>query len=292
MRLKSVLLSGTPFGALLGAVAAAAVALGLVATFFVAKPLAQSAPAKGKAETYVFFVFADAVEGQEAEFKRWYDHQHAPDVVAVPGFVTARRYVAAEAQLRNNPLPSKYLVVYTIVTDDLAAVQAEVARRLATKMTVISPTFKGASNAPSGYFKVISPIIPHQGAQPPAPKGHVDTYAQFVFSNPVPGTSQDEFNTWYEKTHAVEVVSSPHWIEAQRGQLMNPRVRSGQTTYNYLIAFTIVTDNLPSTWEAYRQRSTPMTKGPLGENVGYTYKTWGPLLYGDQVRAERARASK
>jgi hypothetical protein len=291
MRPKSIL-SRKPLGAFLGVVSAAVVLLGLWATFFVAKPTAQSAPAKGKVETYNYFVFADAMEGQETEFNRWYDHQHAPDVVAVPGFVTAQRYVAADPQLRNSPLPSKYLVVYKVVTDDLAAVQAEVSRRLATKMTVMSPTFKGASNAPSGYYKTISPMIPHRGDQPLKPKGKADTYYQFVFSNPVPGTSENEFNTWYEKTHAVEVVSSPNWIEAQRGQLMNPRVRPGQTTYNYLVAFRIVTDNLASTWDAYRQRSAPMTKGPLGENVGYTYKELGPLIYGDQVRAERTKPSK
>ena len=275
-------------------VPAAVVVLAFWATFFVARPTAQSAPAKGKVETYYYFVFADAVEGQETEFNRWYDHQHAPDVVAVPGFVTAQRYVAADSQLRNSPLPSKYLVFYKVVTDDLAAVQAEVSRRLATKMTVMSPTFKGASNSPGGYYKVISPMIPHQGNQPPVGKGKVETYYQFVFSNPTAGTSEADFNTWYEKTHAVEVVSSPRWIEAQRGQLMNPRVRPGQTTYNYMIAFKIVTDDLPATWEAYRKRSTtaPMTKGPLGENVGYTFKELGPLHYGDQVRAERAKAAK
>jgi hypothetical protein len=33
-----------------------------------------------------------------------------------------------------------------------------------------------------------------------------------------------------------------------------------------------------------------MADGPLGENIGVTYKTLGPMLYGDQVRAARAKA--
>ena len=54
----------------------------------------------------------------------------------------------------------------------------------------------------------------------------------------------------------------------------------------------IVTDDLRATWEAYREnaKAHPMTDGPLGENIGVTYRTFGPMLYGDQVRAARAKA--
>jgi len=271
---------------------AAAACVAFAVAFLAAAPAAQApGAAKSKVETYYYFVFSDPAEpGQEAEYNRWYDHQHAPDVVAVPGFVTAQRYVAAETQLRNNPLPAKYLVVYKVVTDDLAAVQAEVSRRLQTKMTIMSPTFKGAQNSPGGYFKTISAVIPHKGDAPPAPKGKVETYYQFVFSNPVEGKEQ-EFNTWYEETHVPEVASVPGWVEGQRGQLVNPRTRPGQTTFNYVAAFKIVTDDLAAVFAAFRQRSPKMTNSAaFGQNVGYTYKAWGPLLYGDHVRAERAKS--
>jgi hypothetical protein len=287
MRPKS-LLSGRPPGALPAVVPAAVVIVGLCAAFS-ANPAAQTASAmKGKAETYYYFVFADAVEGQEAEFNRWYDNQHAPDVVAVPGFVTAQRYVVADAQLRSMPPPSKYLVVYKVVTDDLASVTAEVSRRLQTKMTVISPTFKGAANSPGGYYRVISPVIEHKGG--PAPKG--DTYYQFVFSNPVEG-QEAEFNRWYEKQHVPDVVSTPGFVSGLRGELTNPRERREQTTYHYLAMFQIVSNNLPSVFDAFHQLSPKMAGSPaFGKNVGYTYKTLGPLHYGDQVRKERAKSTK
>ncbi len=165
-------------------------------------------------------------------------------------------------------------------------------RRIKSGETVISPVMVSPPDTPSGYYKVISLVIPHKGAQPPAGKGKAETYYQFVFSNPTAGTSADAFNKWYDGVHAGEVVSSPNWIEAERGQLMNPSVREGRTTYNYMIAFKIVTDDLRATWEAYREnaKAHPMTDGPLGENIGVTYRTFGPMLYGDQVRAARARA--
>jgi hypothetical protein len=273
-------------------VLAAVVALGLGAGALAAKPVTQSAASKDKVETYYYFVFTNAAPGAEDEYNKYYDRQHAPDVVSIPGFVTAQRFVAAEPPLRNSPVPSKYLIVYKVVTNDLPAVQVEVTRRIKSGETIISPVMVSPPDTPSGYYKVISPVIPHKGPQPPAGKGKAETYYQFVFSNPTAGTSAETFNRWYDDVHAGEVVSSPNWIEAQRGQLMNPRVREGQTTYHYMIAFKVVTDDLPATWAAYRKNAQdhPMTDGPLGANVGFTYKTLGPMLHGDQVRAARAKA--
>ena len=103
-------------------------------------PAAPAAPKSG-AETYYLLVFNQPVAGQEAEYNDWYDHQHAPDVVSVPGFVSARRYVLAEDQLRPPTLiKPRYVVIYKIVTTDLTAVYAEVGRRIRsgeTRMTAI-----------------------------------------------------------------------------------------------------------------------------------------------------------
>src|SRR5262245_65212365 len=112
------------------AVVSLVVALGLAVASAAAKPAAQSAASVARVETYYYFVFTNAAPGAEAEYNRYYDRQHAPDVVAVPGFVTAQRFVAADPPLRSGPAPSKYLIVYKVVTDDLAAVQAEVTRRI------------------------------------------------------------------------------------------------------------------------------------------------------------------
>ena len=270
---------------------AVVVAVGLAAVRVAATPVAQSIASSGKVETYDYFVFTNPAPGAEDEYNRYYDTQHAADVVSIPGFVTAQRFVAADPPLRNSPVPSKYLIVYKVVTADLPAVQAEVVRRIKSGETVISPVMVSPPDTPSGYYKVISPLIPHQGPQPSPSKGKAETYYQFVFSNPTAGTSAAAFNKWYDEIHAGEVVSSPNWIEAQRGQLMNPPMRPGRTVYNYVIAFKIVTSDLAATWEGYRQNAQahPMTDGPLGENIGVTYKTLGPMLYGDHVRAARAK---
>ena len=272
-------------------VAAALVCLGLCAAISAALSPAQTKDAvkvKAKAETYYYLVFSNPVAGKEDEYNKWYDTQHAQDVVAVPGFVTAQRFVASETPLRTTTPPAKYLVIYKIVTDDLAAVTAEVSRRLETGMTVLSPTFDRASSSGTIY-KTISPIIDHKGDAPSAPKGKVETYYQLVLSNPVAG-KEDEYNRWYEQQHGPDVASVPGFVNWQRLKFASGGTRQGRAEYQYLVVYKIVTDNLPSVIDTFRQRSRKMATSPaFGENVGYTYKTWGPLIEGDQVRADRVR---
>jgi hypothetical protein len=40
---------------------------------------------------HVFLALTNAVAGREPEFNAWYDDEHVPDVVSVPGFVSGRR---------------------------------------------------------------------------------------------------------------------------------------------------------------------------------------------------------
>jgi hypothetical protein len=42
--------------------------------------------------TYKVHVFINPLEGRDAEFNEWYDAEHVPDVLALPGFVRAERF--------------------------------------------------------------------------------------------------------------------------------------------------------------------------------------------------------
>jgi hypothetical protein len=174
-----------------------------------AAPPGVKSAASGSDEVYDYLVFSDAVAGKEDEYNRWYDTQHAPDVVAVPGFVTAQRLVAADAQLRKTAPPTKYLVVYQIVTNDLAAVNREVVRRIQTGQTVMSPAFDGTASAPNGIFKAMGPVFEHPGWTPGG--SEASTYYQLVFVNPVPGQDR-ELNTWYDGQHLLDMVAMPGFV--------------------------------------------------------------------------------
>jgi hypothetical protein len=46
----------------------------------------------------LFLVFTNPVAGKEAEFDDWYNQTHVPDVLDVPGVVSAQRYEVAPVE--------------------------------------------------------------------------------------------------------------------------------------------------------------------------------------------------
>jgi hypothetical protein len=98
-------------------------------------------PSETGLQTYYQLVFTNPVPGREDEYNRWYDEQHAPDVVAVPGFVNAQRLAASDVQRspRNTEIKYRYLVMYKILTDNVASVISTF--RLHSPTMVMSPAF-------------------------------------------------------------------------------------------------------------------------------------------------------
>ena len=115
---------------------------------------------------YLFFVFSNPTEGQEAEYNRWYDEQHLADVINVPGFVWAERYRLADTQSALNPqAPShRYLALYAIETDDLAGTMRELEARVGTPHLVMTDALDMSTmNAP--IYEQITPRLLAQDAQ-------------------------------------------------------------------------------------------------------------------------------
>ncbi|MCW2829995.1 MAG: hypothetical protein JWP31_687 [Aeromicrobium sp.] len=93
-----------------------------------------------------FFVFSNALEGQEDEFNTWYDETHLAEVCAVPGISEAQRYTAATMPLEGadpdevDKPEHKYLAVYN-VTGDPADVLHTFLDRMNSGDLTISPAF-------------------------------------------------------------------------------------------------------------------------------------------------------
>ncbi len=88
---------------------------------------------------YTFVVMTNPTAGKEAEFNEWYNTNHIPDVLNVPGFVCAQRFRIADAQLGGEASKAyKYLALYEIETDDLAGVLKELRARGGTPEIVPS----------------------------------------------------------------------------------------------------------------------------------------------------------
>ena len=88
---------------------------------------------------YSFIVFTNPVEGKESEYNDWYNRQHIPDVLNIPGFVSGQRFRLADSQMiRDGSRAHKYLAVYEIETDDLAGTLKELRARGGTAEIVPS----------------------------------------------------------------------------------------------------------------------------------------------------------
>ena len=85
----------------------------------------------------LFVVLTNPVDGREAEYNEWYDRRHLQDVLAIPGFVAAQRFLIGE--LATPPaLPWKYLAIYEVAPDAVEAAFAEMDVRKGTERMPIS----------------------------------------------------------------------------------------------------------------------------------------------------------
>jgi len=70
----------------------------------------------------LFVVLTNPIEGEDTAFNKWYDTQHLPEVLDVPGVVAAQRYDIAELKVPDDqdlpaqlpPATHRYMVIYEL----------------------------------------------------------------------------------------------------------------------------------------------------------------------------------
>jgi hypothetical protein len=253
--------------------------------------LAASCVHAAAAETYYFFVFSNPTTGHEDEYNKWYNEQHAPDVVSIPGFVTAQRFVKNDLPLYRmvDLQVPKYLIIYKIVTTDIESVFTEVNRRLQTGETAMSPAFDRATSV-SYVYKPFRSEIKGVGGEPKGARtGPKQSYVQVVFTAMVEG-KENEFNAFYDNHHAPELAAIPGFVSAQRMILARPSTASIPAT-KYLALFKVETSDLAAVKQV--AAGPGFTSSPAFDTKatrGYTFRAIGPIVEGDRVRAARAKA--
>jgi len=106
---------------------------------------------------YKYLVYTNARDGRDDDFNAWYDDVHLGEVVAVPGFTGAERY-AARPQPGEDAPSHKYLAIYDMETDDVAATLAGLLKR------GTSGGFKMTDALADGARTVLYEVItPHRG---------------------------------------------------------------------------------------------------------------------------------
>ena len=71
------------------------------------------------ADRHLYFVFANPTSPeQDAEFNEWYDQTHIPDVLAVPGVISAQRFKHHQLDRdASKPVRYSYVTIYEIEGD-------------------------------------------------------------------------------------------------------------------------------------------------------------------------------
>jgi hypothetical protein len=272
-----------------------------------AGPAHAGAKPDAGSQTYYLFVFDNAVAGRDAEYDHWLDSQHVPDMLSVPGFVEAQRMTYSDAQMTPESLrvrkgprdsdfiarakrPTKYCVMYKIVTGDLAAVYDDVRRREKKEAIKISQAADKASEY-SYTFRVIAPMI--EGKTPPDAGVKPESYYVFVFNTPLPGR-EDEFNKWYNEEHGQALVKSKSavpgtgYTSGQRMVLDNIQLNGQPTIDKYLILYRLITPDVDTVFKNGQQRLEQEMKVqpqvsknyPYDETTDFnlTYRLLGPTI--------------
>jgi hypothetical protein len=80
----------------------------------------------------IMVVQSSPAEGRDRDYNEWYSHTHIPQILEIPGFVSARRYRVSDGA---QPGEHAYLAVYELEADDLAEPVAELRSRSASGRT-------------------------------------------------------------------------------------------------------------------------------------------------------------
>lgn len=136
--------------------------------------------------------------GWEADFHDWYETEHIPQRMAVPGFHSAWRYEALEGEPR-------FLACYFL--DDMGALERPVYARL--KSDPGERTARMLANV-RGFTRYICDQTSDTGD---ADEG---AGALFAVAFSVPGEAEARFDAWYEEEHVPMLMEADGWLRVRR----------------------------------------------------------------------------
>lgn len=129
-------------------------------------------------------VWLDASPEREEELVRWYETEHLRDRLAVPGFLSARRYVSLQGE-------PKHIALYELTSP--AVLQGEAYRRAAADPTPLTlRVLAGLRARLRNEYELLSDAAK---SQEPAP------YAFFVRLQTDSPANDAELVRWYEGDH-------------------------------------------------------------------------------------------
>ena len=146
----------------------------------------------------------------EAEFHDWYNTEHIPARMAVPGFAGAARYEAIEGSPR-------YLACYFL--ESLAALETPEYRRVKDQPGGRTERMLGSVHGFTRYLcEGMSDTAP-AGASVATDSGDSGSLL-FVVALAVPDDAATEFDAWYEEEHIPLLMKADGWLRVRRYRVL------------------------------------------------------------------------
>jgi hypothetical protein len=192
-----------------------------------------------KKGTGLLMVWADVPADKEDEFNRWYNEEHLPERMAIPGFLSGARYEA----VKGGP---KHLAYYEL--ESVAVLQTPAYKKVQANPTewtkrsgpgTIATTF--IRNVYTMIHpKAVTPAIAESGMAPALQIGRMD----------VPASVDGEWNNWYNTVYVPNYEKVPGVIRGRRY-----RATVGSPQYLTLYEFQHPKVSESAEWNAQRDAS-------------------------------------
>jgi len=197
----------------------------------------------------MLFASFDTTAAQQDEFNDWYDTEHVPERLRVPGFLNAQRWIAEE-----NPK-------IAVATYDLAS-----------HAVMESPEYRAIGGANGSVWTkritaIAKRILRFEGTQilPGDLIGPAEANALLAVAIDVEPAIEPEFNEWYNAEHLPQLAAVPGVLAARRFQAAGTDVDKKYLALYHLTA-TDVTRS--ASWSKaantpWTERMRPHFKSPL-----------------------------
>ncbi|KAG6888046.1 hypothetical protein C0995_010907 [Termitomyces sp. Mi166 len=156
----------------------------------------------------LIFVTSEPGPVPEAEFNDWYDDEHIPPRLGVPGILSSTRYKAVDS------LTPSWLALYDITSPDVAqspeykSLGPNASRREKQIMS-------GLGSINRRVYKLLISYIHPNTKLASLPSQYV-----FVVHMRVGTHGDEDFNRWYNEEHMVLLSRVPGWLCGKRYKLM------------------------------------------------------------------------
>jgi antibiotic biosynthesis monooxygenase (ABM) superfamily enzyme len=154
--------------------------------------------------TTVYIATVSVEPDWDDELNRWYDEEHLPNLLRVPGYLSARRYAAVEGE-------PTYMAFYEIASMDAY-------RSPTHEQAVSTPWTARIQPHRTGQLAFYEQVFPAEGLMPgPAAGDPVDEPGGLlVVRTDVDPASEADFNAWYNEEHLPALCGVPGVIGGRR----------------------------------------------------------------------------